>query len=400
MKDTEETLKAFWETHKAETKTSRSLDERLLEKALQEQNTTHRVPRTSGSVSWRQLMKQKRTWISAAAAVLVVALILTFAITPKTYAVADTLEAMKGVHTVSFKAFLYKQQTEVECQMRFSDRVAKPTHIRLYFAGAPYHKIDNEHGSFAYNATTNRFRRIRRDERHFNWYPDFRQLFNRALTDAATNNQVRIGQAIESNTKQAMIVLDVNEIHREVRYWIDPESKLPTRFTTVKTHNLQHLRRQTIAARDIWDIRYNDVFPENTFTIPADAEEVFEEIDTFVTPGMGMPVGNLTDFDACIKIIRDCTDALNALDFETARKLHFPLGIPPKEVLEQLTASLVGSDEPLIQLLSHEEPYEEGPYWYVRCKVKDIKKGEQEDLVRIRFFEFDGVRSCIIAMPD
>ena len=29
-----------------------------------------------------------------------------------------------------------------------------------------------------------------------------------------------------------------------------------------------------------------------------------------------------------------------------------------------------------------------------------IVVGEREDLVRIRFFEFDGVRSCIVAMPD
>ena len=36
----------------------------------------------------------------------------------------------------------------------------------------------------------------------------------------------------------------------------------------------------------------------------------------------------------------------------------------------------------------------------VLVPVAEATKGEREDLVRIRFFEFDGVRSCMVAMPD
>jgi len=347
-------------------------------------------------------MKQKRTWISAGAAMLLIGVALTLfsQTTPKAYALADTLDAIKSVQSVSFRAYLYKQQCEISCKMRLNDQAAKPTHIRLYAADHPCSKIDNEHGSFAYNTETNRFRRIRRDERSSNWYPDFRQLFYQALAEADRDENVIIDRAIDLNTQQEMIVIDMRDKLRDVRYWIDPETKLPTRFSTVKAHDLQGLMRQTIVARDIWDIRYDESMPKDTFAIPEDADEVFEEIDTMVRPGMGLQVGDLTESEACLKLIQNTQNALNALDFATARKLCFPLGIPPQAVLVQLKTLHAQTAEPLIELLSHEEPYKDGPYWYVPCTVKDIRKGVNQDLVRIRFFEFNGIRSCMIAMPD
>jgi hypothetical protein len=160
------------------------------------------------------------------------------------------------------------------------------------------------------------------------------------------------------------------------------------------------LARQTIAVRDLWDIRYNEVLPEDAFAIAPGAEEVFEEIDVVVQPGMGMPVGDRDEAAACIALVKQVMAAVNRVDFETASQLMFPLGVPPREVVEQIKALQSQSSVPLIELLAHEAPYEEGPYWYVRCRVRDAVKGEKEDLVRIRFFEFDGMRSCIVAMPD
>ncbi|MFC1765379.1 hypothetical protein ACFL6U_25325 [Planctomycetota bacterium] len=400
----ENQLNAFLEAHKAKTATSQSLDEHILQKAFKAQNEMRREHPNSDTSLWRRTMKSKRTWISAAAAILFISLALTFfyQTTPTAYAIADTLKAMESIHTVSFKAFLYKQQMEIECQMRLSDTATKPTHIRLSIGGHPYvySKIDNEHGSFAYNAETNRFRRITRDERTFNWYPDFRQLFKQALTDSEFNQDIRIDRDTDPNMQREMIVIDIPQTHRDVRYWIDPETKLPIRVTTLTEHNLHQLRRQTIAAREIWNIRYNEELPEDTFSVPPDAEEVFEEIDTIVRPGMGLPVGDMTEAEACIKLIETVQVAFNALDFTTASKLFFPMGIPPQEVLDQIKAMKAQAKTPLVEMLSHDEPYEEGPYWYVPCRVRDIKKGEKEDLVRIRFFELDGVRACIIAEPD
>lgn len=402
MNDIEAKLNAFFARHRDETNTSPSLDRKILEEATTAQHETRGSNRRARIASWRIRMKQKRTWISAAAAVALMGLaLMLFSETQQpAYAIAETLEAMKTVQSVTFKAFLYKQQMEIACQMRLDDESAKPTHIRLYWEHMPHSKIDNENGSFAYNAITNRFRRIRRDERDFNWYPDFRRLLSRALDEAQTGDRVRIGRDMDPETQQEMIVIDVTEKHRDVRYWIHPQSKLPTRFTTVKERDTKALIRPTFVVRDLWDIRYNEVLPQETFAIPKNAEEVFEEIDVIVHPGMGMPVGDLDESEACLALIESFMAAANRIDFETASKLMFPLGVPPQAVQDEIRALHADAHSPLIELLDHEPPYERGPYWFVRCRTREVDKGEREDLVRIRFFEFDGVRSCIVAMPD
>ncbi len=396
MKALEQKLKQAFALHQSENVTSTSLDERILKQALQAQNQTPPV-----SV-WSIIMKSKRTWFSGVAALMVVALMICFLnqTTSTAYALSQSIKAIASVRTVSFKAFLYKQQTEIVCHMRFLEGQRKPTHVCLTVEGQPIAKIDNEFGAFGYNRETNRFRRNRRDERTFDWYPDFRQLLSQAFKDAGHNDQVSIGRDLDPETQQEMITVDVIEKDRAVRYWIDPGSKLPMRMTTRETFDLKALQQQTIAVRDIWDIRYNETLPEDTFSIPADAQEVFEEVDVMVRPGMGMEVGQLTEPQACVQLIEQATAALNDLDFETASRLYFPMAVPPDDVRQRLQGMKAQVDEPLVQLLDHGKPYEDGPYWYVPCTVKDIQKGVKTDLVRIRFFEFDGVRSCIIAMPD
>ena len=397
MKDIEEKLKQAFAQHQCEHKTSTVLDDRVLGQATSTHNK--QVPRVP---LWRTFMKSKRTWFSGLAAVLALVLALCFMnqTLPAAYALTESIKAMESVKNVSFRAFLYKQQMEILCTMQFQEGQRKPTHVCLTVGNQTLSKVDNELGAFTYNKETNRFRRNRRDERAFNWYPDFRQLLSQAFKEADRNEDVTIGQDIDPNTKQEMITVDVIDKHRAMRYWIDPVTKLPMRMTTQEAFDLTALQRQTIAVRDIWDIHYNEPLPEDTFVIPADAQEVFEEIDVNLRPGLGMSVDELSDPEACLALIEQATAALNALDFETASQLYFPMTIPPAETLQRLQAMAAQVSTPLIEVLEMGEPYQEDAYWYVSCKVKDIQKGLKQDLVRIRFFEFDGIRSCIIAMPD
>jgi hypothetical protein len=58
--------------------------------------------------------------------------------------------------------------------------------------------------------------------------------------------------------------------------------------------------RETIAVREMYDIQYNQNLPEEAFQIPYDAEEVFEEVDLYVSPDAGMPVSDMDEAEACI----------------------------------------------------------------------------------------------------
>ncbi len=389
MKEFEDKLEQALVQHRSEHTTSSALDDRILKQVA-------RRP------IWRTFTQFKRTWISGLAALVAMALALSLMnqTTPAAYALAESVKAMESVQNVSFRAFLYMQQMEILCHLQFEEEQRKPTHVSLTVEAEPIAKIDNEYGAFAYNQKTNRFRRNRRDERVYHWYPDFRQLLTQAIQKAQWSDDVTLGREIEPKSQQEMITIDVIEKYRQVRYWIDPNTKLPMRMTTQETFDLQALRHQTIAVRDIWDIHYNESLPEDTFVIPPDAQEVTEEVDVYLCPGMGMEVGTLSEEEACLKLVEKATASLNALDFETASQLYFPMSVPPTETLQKLQTMADQSSSPLLEVLEIRELYRDEHYWYVPCKVKDIQRGVKLDLVRIRFFEFDGVCSCIIAMPD
>ena len=203
------------------------------------------------------------------------------------------------------------------------------------------YKIDGEYGSFTYSRRTGRYRKNSRNERDFDWYPDFRNIFAQALDEAESNDTVQIHEETDPDTLEETIIIDVSGPYRSVRYWIDPESKLPLRFSTTEVRNEVQFMRQTIAVREMHDIQYNQTLPEEAFKIPIDAEEVFEEVDLFVGPDVGMPIGDMDKSEACIRIMKQAIDALNALDIDTFAKITFPHGFLPREMLgKMLQASL------------------------------------------------------------
>jgi hypothetical protein len=212
---------------------------------------------------------------------------------------------------------------------------------------------------------TGSYRKNSRNERDFDWHPDFRNIFAQALTAAESNDAIQIHNGTNPDTLEEAIIIDVSGPSRDVRYWIDPESRLPLRFSTVKIRNEAQLMRKTIAVREMYDIQYNQNLPEEAFQIPSDAEEVFEEVDLYVSPGVGMPVGDLDESESCIRIMQKATDALNALDIDTFAKLTFPHGFLLREILaEMLKAGLQKNPGgPQIELLSYKAPYRVGLLW-------------------------------------
>lgn len=348
-------------------------------------------------------MKGRISWISAAAAVLLFGTgILFFNKTDSgSYAIAQTIQAIQSIENVYFKATLFKQGP-VECQMKFSPDKSKPTHIRLFNEKGSLNKIDSQYGSFTYNVRTARYRQNTRNERNFDWYPDFRNIFAQALVSEESNDAVQIYEETDPATPEESITIDISDPHRDVRYWIDPESKLPLRFSTIEIRNETPLMRQTLAVREMYDIQYNQDLPELVFQIPADAEEVFEEVDVFVRPDVGMPLGDMNKPEACVQIMHQAIDALNVLDIDTFAKLTFPHGFLPREMLgKMLQAGLQKNpDGPQIELLSYETPYEDGAFWYIKHTTNQPEKGTVEEAMPVRFYEFDGIRYCIIAYPD
>jgi hypothetical protein len=399
MKETEEKLDAFFYEHKKQSALSSEQDERILRNVLAARNSNP----SQNKYIWSRLMRRNTTWISAAVVVLFIGISILFfnKATTGGYAIAQTIQAVQEIENVYFKATLFKQGP-IECLMKFSPDKRKPTNIRLYHTDHSVSKIDSEYGSFTYNNRTGHYRQNSRNERNADWYPDFRNLFFQALESAQSSDRVRISGDVDPDTLQEMTVIDVSDPYGDIRFWIDPETLLPVRFAVLDVKDPAYFMRQTVAVREMYDIRYDQILPEDAFQIPADAEEVFEEVDVYVSPDVGMPVGDMSEAEACIRILQKVTDALNNLDIDAFANLTFPHGFLPREMLQQmLQAGLPKNpDGPRIELLSYETPYHDGPFWYVKHTTRQPVKGTVTEVMPVRFYEFDGIRYCIIAYPD
>ncbi|MHC4430894.1 MAG: hypothetical protein ACYTBS_03555 [Planctomycetota bacterium] len=377
------------------------MDSRVLDDAVTRMEESRKRNLALAEPNVRRIIMNSRVTKIGAAAAIIVAITLLFSVLDRsaapTYALEQAVKAMDAVETVYFSAYLYKQGP-VECWMKFSGKSKKPSHIALFLGPFSIRKIDNSKGSFAYNPITNRVRRIIRDERKASWYLDFAGFLKQALKSANRSKSVRIVNEMEQNLQREVIAIYVDEGGRECKYLIDPETKLPISFTTVKTRDIRKYWRKTIAVKYMDRIEYNKPVPDGTFDFPEDAEFVTNEHDIIVHPGIGMPTEGLTREQACMKIIRDVTKAMNDLDWETVAKLQFPFGVPPEELLAELKIDQY--EPPLVELQELGEPYQKGDYWFVHCVYKEPNGQIKEEEVPVKFYEFDGKSYCLIAYED
>lgn len=347
---------------------------------------------------WRTIMKKRITRYAVAAALVLAALSLTLFDTtvPEAQAIDQAIEAMDGVRTVYFKAEFFKQGP-VECWMKYDEAGGPPTHLCLFMTGFPIRKIDSPEGTFAYNEATNRCMETQRDERRKNWYIDFPDFFRQALKAARDRGDVEIATRFDAAFGREMIIVTAKEKHRRVEYVLDPETKRPVRLTTLELTDFMHYFRQTIAVRHMSDIRYNEPMPEDLFAIPADAQRVTNEHDIMVRPGAGMPADGLTSEAACETIVREVAAALNARDWQRVERLLFPFVSPPPEMLGRIPAD---PEVKLMEILETGTPYEKDGYWYIPVKSREFGGRLKDEQVPVKFYEFDGQRSCMIMWPD
>lgn len=371
------------------------VDERILNDSLK---ALRFPPHQSGTLIWSLIMRNPITKIAAAVMIVLTVLWLTFpeSTLPQAYAIEQTIRAMDAIQSVHFKMELFKQGS-VECWMMFDENHVKPTHVCLFSPESPIRKIDSPEGCFGYNTATNRYRENLRDERKMDWYPDFRNFFKNALGEAQDDESMTISEQYDESLNLDVIVIDIQDADRHCEYLIDPESKLPIRFSTFEIANFMKFYRQTIAVRNISFIEYNQPAPAGLFDIPDDAELVINEHDLYVYPDAGIAIGSLTHEQACEKIVQEVTKAMNDRDWERVSKLMFPFGPPPKEMEARIPAD---PSQPLVEILEMGRSYKQGDYWYIPVKSRETGGKLKNEQVPVKFYEFDGIQYCMIMWPD
>jgi len=398
MDKNEEQFENFIVSIKLDDSPDHSHRDKLEEKLLSAFDQTSQLKKSS-SMTWGSVIHSKITKPAAAAVIIVAVLLSVFVLNESTtpaYAVEQTIDAIKDIKTVYMAGEFYRQG-EFECWMKFDGDPDLPTHVWLGKSGSPLCKICSPDGIFGLNRFSNRVHFAKRDERDKDWIIKFGSFFKEAVRKAGETDSVDIYKETYPDTSKEFIMVHIRTTKREQKFLVDPDTKLPVYFLTVREDALMEMIHKTLAVKNLGCIRYNEQPPEGIFDLPKDAVVVTNEHDVIVHPGIGMPVNGLTPEQACIKIIKDATKAMNDLDWATVKKLYFPFIIPPEEIQEKLK---LDRDIPLIELQKIDQPYQKGDYWFVHCISKEANGKVKDGEIPIKFYKFDGQSYCIIAFED
>ncbi len=354
-------------------------------------------PSANSHSIWSIFMHRKITKLTAAvviifAAILVISLVNNTA--TSVYAFNQTVNAIKKVETVYMAGEFYKQG-KFECWMKYDGNPDKPTHVWLGRDGEPLCKICSPDGVFGLNKRTNRVHFATRDERSKSWILNFGSFFKDSVKNTGQSESVKVFKEINPETQEEIIIVQIKTATREQRFLVDPVTKLPVSFETVRDDDPMEMMKKTLAVKNLTEIRYNEEPPEGIFDLPSDAVVVEEEVDCMVDPDSGLIADGMTKQEACTEIVKRTGQALIDVDIDTLCKLDLFYRLYPPEIWEQIK-KLKEEGQWVKEVLITDEPYREGELWYVPLEIKG-KNGQNEvQNSMIKFYELEGKNYCFI----
>ena len=371
-------------------------DRRILNDALSAMEESKRTRPVSPGTNLGRLFMQNKLAKIAAAAVLVAAILLSISLLDKSvtpaYAVEQTVEAIKKIETVYMEGEFY-MQGQFECWMRFDGNPDRPTHVWLGRTGHNLCKICSPDSIFGLNKRINRIHFATRDERGKSWIPKFGSIFENATK--SSGDTVKIYDDKDIQTGKDIIVVDIKTSKREQKLIIDPETKLPISFSTIREDAPIEMMRKTLAVKNLTQIRYNEQPPEGIFELPADAVIVDNEVDCMVDPDSGLIADGMTKEQACLEIVKQTGQALVELDQVTLCKLDLFFRLYPPLIWEQLQ-KMKDAGQWVKEVVITGEPYQEGEFWYVPMEVRGANSQNETQNAMIKFYDLEGKNLCFI----
>jgi hypothetical protein len=376
----------------------KEMDERILDNALSVMEESKKSkPVLAGPNIGRVIIKSRITQVSAAA-VIIIAVMLLISVLDKSvtpvYAVEQTIAAIKEVKTVYMTGEFYKQG-EFECWMKFAGNPDRPTHMWLGREGSNMSKICSPEGVFGLNRRTHAVHFAHRDERGKAWVIKFGSFFKDAVRKAHKTDSVDIYNETDPKTDKELIVVHIKTKQREQKFVVDPNTKLPISFSTIREDAPMEMMRKTLAVKNLEWIRYNEQPPDGIFDMPADAKIVEDEVDCMVDPDSGLIADGMTREQACLAIVEQTGKALIDVDVQTLRKLDLFFRLYTPQIWEQIK-QMKSAGQWVDKFAVTGAPYQEGELWYVPCEITGTSGEKEVQTAMIKFYDFDGRSHCFI----
>ena len=223
---------------------------------------------------WRIIMKSNITKL-AAAAVIIVAVILSISLWDKTipaaYAFEQTLEAFRDVRTIHLLG-RNLCDSNFEMWVQLNSDTGMPDYCRLYTPSDNYLAVSRPDKSYQYNEKTDRVRIT--SGRLFSIEVAPAYMFEELVKFSKTENpdiKVDINYEHDPESDKILIVAIYESPTEKWKISIDPDTKLPVRLNL-----LSEIHRMGLVFKDVDKIEYNLDFPEGIFDfeIPEGAQVI------------------------------------------------------------------------------------------------------------------------------
>ncbi len=380
----ENRMREFCRLRQAEICTTPQFDERVLGSAD--------ASRQEGS-EHAEAGRPRRYWgivvtVAASGVILggLLVLWLSYRVAMPVYA-AEIIQAVQKVQTVHMMVDFYRQG-EFECWLRFDGDPDKPTHVWLGALEGSLIKVCSPDGVFLFNPVSRRLLYCSRDERGQAWIPRFGNFLENTLRYASRSNAVNFdGMNLSQASEPVPIRIETRK--RVQQFLVDPATRLPVSFATVRDDDPMEKVREVLAIRNLKWIRYNETPPAGIFETPKDAVVVTKEIDCLVGPDSGLVVEGMTPQEACLAIVERAGQAWVNLDADTLRKLDLTFRTWPPEFWEQARQWKASGQLPDRYAITG-AAYQDGDVWYVPFEYQGGSIGSKKQTPMIKFYQFDG----------
>ncbi len=326
----------------------------------------------------------------AAAAVIVIAVVLSINLLDKTvapaYAIEQTIEVMKDIVTVHFFARDW-QDREIETWIKVNPETGENDCLYVNEFERDQISISNPKITYFYNPKENKVRIVEGQALR----SDIR--FGRFIEDVIDkwiepeHGEIQINKEYDPNTGKDIIILRAESPKYQMEAFIDPETKLPIRLNFAKAD-------LGVIIKNIDEIYYNEPLPKGLFDfeIPKGAEVIKESplLPVIDDPNYGISADGYTEDEARVKIITEFWSHIINKDFE---KAHVLLPVTSVKRLHEVLPEV-------IELISIGEPFEVphinfGILTPVRVRFSD---GRILELYQTTYFRrIDGKLSCVLA---
>jgi hypothetical protein len=391
----EDAIRDFCRARQDQAHTTPQFDGRVLQGAKAARQATQPKSSAQAESNVRRFFMRNKTTSLAAAAIVVVAVVLGISIfhegAAPAYAVDQTVAAIKEIKTVYMAGEFYLQG-KFECWMRFDGNPDRPTHVWLGREGHWMSKICSPDGVFGLNKRTNRIHFATRDERGMAWIPKFGRLFDGLVTKAKKTDAIKISNRVEPDGRE-MLVVRIETPKRVQEFVVDPNTKLPIRFTTVRDDAPQEMMRTPLAVKHLTEIRYNETPPAGIFARSADATVVEQEVDCWVDPDSGLAVGEMTHEEACRELVNQACQAMIDVNETRLQNLALFYRLWPDQLWQQVR-QMKEAGQWVQDYKITGEPYPEGDVWFLPTELKLASDKTEVQTVMIKFYTFDGNTRC------